>query len=50
METNVGGLNRGMENAETNVGGLNGRMGNTEEEKLEELINQLKLYWLKFKY
>ena len=44
-----------MGNAETNVGGLNGRMGNEEDigngrEKLEELINQLKLYWLKFKY
>ena len=46
-----------MGNAETNVGGINGRIGNAEanrigngREKLEELINQLKLYWLKFKY
>ena len=63
METNIGGMSRRKGNVEANVGELNRRMGNAETnvgelsrstgngmEKLEELINQLKLYWLKFKY
>ena len=49
VEANVGELNRRMGNAETNVGELSRSTGNGGE-KLEELINQLKLYLLKFEY
>ena len=47
METNVGGLNRGMGNAETNAGGLNGRMGNTEEGKIGRIDKSIKTLLIK---